>query len=386
MSKVARIACGILAGAALGCAALVPAWAADLKVGVVVSTTGPGAVLGIPYKNAFNALPATIAGKSVEFIVFDDTSDVTVGVKSARKLLDESKVDVLIGANSVPVTLALVQLAAEARVPHVSLSPIELDSVKHPWTFSVPQPIPLMMGAVVEDMKRKKVKTVGYIGFADAWGESVYKTLVEQGKPADLTLTSNERYQRTDVGVTAQILKVMKDNPDAVVVGGSGAPGALPHIALKERGYKGLIYNTHGSVSGDFIRIGGRSAEGAIAPAGPFLFAGQLPADSAVKPVATKYLNLYDKTYGAEARSPFAGYAFDAYLLLSAAMPEALKKASPGTPGFRAALRTALEENVKEVPGTQGVYSMKKSDHNGLDGRARVLVQVRDGKWVLNQD
>jgi branched-chain amino acid transport system substrate-binding protein len=243
-----------------------------------------------------------------------------------------------------------------------------------------------MMGAVLEDMKRKNIRTVGYIGFADAWGESVYKTLIEQGKPAGLDITSNERYQRNDVSVTMQALKIMTGKPDAVVVGGSGAPGALPHAALRERGYKGLIYNTHGSVSGDFIRIGGKNAEGAIAPAGPFLFAGQLPQSNPVKSIATEYLGLYDKSYGVGARSPFAGYAFDAFLILNAAMPEALKHAKPGTPEFRTALRAALEGNVKGVVGTQGVYSMTPADHNGLDGRARVLVEVQNGKWVLKND
>lgn len=161
-----------------------------------------------------------------------------------------------------------------------------------------------MIGAVLDDMKRNGVKTVGYIGFSDAWGESVYKALANQQVVDGLKVTTNERYQRNDVSVTTQALKVISTAPDAVLVGASGAPGALPHIALRERGYQGIIYNTHGSVSGDFIRIGKAGAEAAVAPTGPFLFAANLPDDSVIKPVAAKYLAMYDDARAASLRPP----------------------------------------------------------------------------------
>lgn len=374
-----------LASGALALALWAPAMTsvAAVSVGVVVSTTGPGAVLGIPYRNVFEILPKEIAGEPVNYVILDDASDVTTGVRNAKKLIDENQVDVLVGSNSVPVTRAMMQVAAESKLPHISLSPIELDAQEHPWTYSVPQPIGLMMGAILQHMNTHGVKNIGYIGFADAWGESVHKALEQQNIVNDLKLSSNERYQRNDVSVNTQALKAILAKPDAVVVGASGAPGALPHIALRERGYEGEIYNTHGSVSGDFIRIGSEHAEGAIAPTGPFLMAGQLPDSNPVKPVATHYLEQYDQAYGKEARSPFAGYAFDSYLLLSAALPHALKEAKPGTAEFRQALRDALETQVDEVIGTQGVYTMSPDDHNGLDERARVLVQVEQGKWKL---
>lgn len=380
MKVISKLAKGVAAAALFASGGMATA---QVTVGVVVSTTGPGAVLGIPYRNVFEILPKEIAGEPARYIVLDDASDVTTGVRNAKKLIDENKVDVLVGSNSVPVTRAIMQAAAEAQLPLLALSPMQLDGAEHPWTFGIPQPMPLMMGAVLEHMKQKDVKNVGYIGFADAWGEAVYKTLEQQDVVQGLKLTSNERYQRNDVSITTQALKIIAGKPDAVVVGGSGAPGALPHIALSERGYKSTVYNTHGSVSGDFIRIGGTHAEGAVAPTGPFLFAAQLPDDNPIKPVAAKYLAMYDDAYGAKARSPFAGYAFDAYLLLQAALPNALKAASPGSPEFRRALRDSLESNVKDVVGTQGVYAMTPRDHNGLDRRARVLVRVKDGKWEL---
>ena len=365
--------------------AMAAAVAQPVTVGVVASATGSGAVLGIPYKNVFEILPRTMGGQDVKYVFLDDTSDVTTGVKNARKLLDEDKVDVLVGSNSVPVTMAIMQLATETGVPHLSLSPIEVDAAKAPWTFGVPQPIGLMMGEVVEDMKKRGITQVAYIGFADSWGDAVYRTLIDQGAKAGMTITTNERYQRNDTSVTTQVLKMMQGNPQAVVVGASGAAGALPHMALNERGYKGLVYNTHGSVSPDFIRIGGAAAEGAQAPAGPYLFAGQLPDTNPIKPVAAKALARYDEAYGAKARSPFAGYAFDAYELLNAAVPVAAKNATPGTPQFRKALRDALENDVKEVVGTMGIYTMSPTDHNGLDERARVRVKVENGSWKVQQ-
>ena len=383
MKVIGKLANGMVAAALFASGGMA---AAQVTVGVMVSTTGPGAVLGIPYRNVFEILPKEIAGEPAQYIVLDDASDVTTGVRNAKKLIDENKVDVLVGSNSVPVTRAMMQAALEARLPLLALSPMQLDGAEHPWAFGIPQPMPLMMGAVLEHMKQSDVKNVGYIGFADAWGEAVHKTLEQQDVVPELRLTSNERYQRNDVSLTTQALKIIAGKPDAVVVGGSGAPGALPHIALSERGYKGTVYNTHGSVSGDFIRIGGTHAEGAVAPTGPFLFADQLPDENPIKPVAAKYLAMYDDAYGIKARSPFAGYAFDAYLLLQAALPQALKTASPGSPEFRRALRDSLEANVKDVTGTQGVYTMTPQDHNGLDHRARVLVRVKDGKWELMEE
>lgn len=360
--------------------------AAEISVGVIVSTTGPGAVLGIPYKNVFASLPNEIAGNPVKYVVLNDESEVTTGVRNAKKLIDETQVDVLVGSNSVPVTKALMRVAEESKIPLLSLGPIDLDAGSDPWTFSIPQPIPLMMGAVLQDMKESKVKKVAYIGFADAWGDSVHKALTEQNVVENLDITTNERYQRNDVSVIAQVLKVLSTNPDVVVVGASGAPSALPHIALREKGYKGVIYHTHGSVSGDFIRIGGSYVEGAIAPAGPFLFADQLSENNEVKTTASKYLALYDASYGKEARSPFAGYAYDAYLLLQAVLPEVLDQAKPGTEIFREKLRSALEQNAQEVVGTQGVYNMTVADHNGLDERARILVQVNNKQWLIKDN
>ena len=372
----------LLAGAAFGLWTIGAAWADTLNVGVVVSLTGPGAALGIPYRNVFQMLPKTLGGVDVNYHVLDDASDTTTGVKNARKLVDENKIDVLVGSGSLPVTLAMGAVIREGQVPQIALAPMDYDPARDIWTFSLPQPMGLMMAEVVDDMVRRKVGTVGYIGFADSWGDAVYKHLNEQAAKVGIKVLGNERYNRNDVSVIGQAVKLLAAKPDAVMVGGSGTPGALPHIAMRDSGYKGQMYNTHGSVSGDFLRVGGKSVEGTLAPAGPLLFADQLPAGHPVKPVAAAALEQYDKAYGASARSPFLGYAYDAYVLLSSVMPEVLKKAKPGSQAFRVALRDALEKNVRDVAGTQGVYSISRDNHNGLDRRARLLVQATGGRWV----
>jgi branched-chain amino acid transport system substrate-binding protein len=246
----------------------------------------------------------------------------------------------------------------------------------------VPQSTTLMMSAVVDHMKAKGVKTVGYIGFSDSWGDLVLKSLDQAAGPAGIKIVSNERYARADTSVTGQVLKVMAGDPDAVVIGGSGTGGALPHIGLVERGYQKQIYHNHGTVNREFIRVGGKNVEGAIAPTGPLIVAEDLPPDNSVKKVALDFITRYEQTFGPGSRNGFAGYSYDGFLLLDAAVPIAAKQAKPGTPEFRQAMRDALE-NVKNVVGTHGVYNMTPKDHNGLDERARVLVRVENGEWRL---
>jgi branched-chain amino acid transport system substrate-binding protein len=356
--------------------------AQEVTIGLTMGTTGPGASLGVHYKNAFQLMPKTIGGYPVKFIMLEDKTDATEAAKNARQLITEDKVDALMGSVAVPSTTQIAQIAAELKTPLMALSPVALPPEKLEWTFVVPQSTTLMMSAVVDHMKAKGVKTVGYIGFSDSWGDIVLKSLDQAAGPAGIMIVSNERYARADTSVTGQVLKVMAGDPDAVVVGGSGTGGALPHIGLVERGYQKQIYHNHGTVNREFIKVGGKAVEGAIAPTGPLIVAEDLPADNPVKKVALDFITRYEQTFGPGSRNGFAGYSYDGFLLLDAAVPVAAKQAKPGTPEFRQALRDALE-NVKNVVGTHGVYNMTPKDHNGLDQRARVLVRVENAEWRL---
>ncbi len=360
---------------------LVPA-VAEITIGVSVSTTGPGTSLGVPVSNTFGILPKTIGTEPVRYILLDDTSDPTAGAKIARRFASEDRVDVIIGSSTVPVAIAQGGVAGETRVPFIALCPIPIDPAKQPFAFAVPQPISLMTDAVVEHMRANNVKTVGFIGFADAWGDLTFKSMSASSQPAGIKITSNERFARNDTSVSAQMLKIVAGGPDAVFVGGAGTPSALPQIAAVERGFRKPLYHTHGVVNRDFIRVGGKSAEGAIAPTGPVVVAEQLPAEHPLKTVALEFLKRYEAAYGAGSRNAFAAYAYDAVTIITAAVPVAMKTAKPGTNEFRQAMRDAIE-GVKEVRGTHAVYTMSPTDHYGVDKRARVLVRVENGEWRL---
>ena len=371
------------AALALTCTLAAATAGAEITIGVSLGTTGPGASLGVPYKNAFQLIPKTLGGEPVRYIILDDESKPDNAAKNARKFVSEDKVDALMGSTGVPSAMAMAQVATEAKTPLIALTPLPpLPPERQQWTYIVPQPTELMMSAVAQHMKGKGIKTAGFIGFSDSWGDLVYNAITSLAPANGFTIVTNERYGRADTSVAGQVLKIVATTPDAVVVGGSGSPAATPQIALIERGFKGPIYHNHGTVNLPFIQTAKKAAEGAIAPTGALIVAEELPADFPTKAVSLDFVKRYEAAFGAGSRNAFAGYSYDGVLLLDAAAAVALKKAKPGTGEFREALRDALE-NLKNIIGTHGVYNMSPTNHNGLDERARVLVQVSNGEWRL---
>ena len=355
---------------------------ADINVGVIVSATGPAASLGIPEKNTFALMPTTIGGQKINYIVLDDASNPSEASKDARRLTSENKVDVIVGSTTTPASLAALEVAAETKTPIITMAPTPFAPDKAAWGFQTPQSIDIMSSALIEHMKANGVKTLAFIGYADAYGDVWWNTMSKAAEAAGLKFVAQERYQRADTSVTGQILKIVAANPDAVLIAGSGTPAVLPQATLADRGYKGRIYQTHGVANRDFLRVGGKNVEGTIFPVGPILVAEQLPDSNASKKTAMDYVVIYEKANGPNSRSTFGAHAWDAGLLLQRALPEALKKAQPGTPEFRVALRDALEAS-KEVVAAHGVFTMSPTDHQGLDTRARVLVKVENGDWKL---
>jgi branched-chain amino acid transport system substrate-binding protein len=356
----------------------------DINVGVTLSATGPAASLGIPERNTFELLPTTIAGQKVNWIVLDDASDTTKAVTNTRKLISEDKVDVIVGSTVTPNSLAMVDVVADAETPMISMAAsgriVDPANPKTKWVFKTPQNDSLMADAIAVSMKANGVKTLGYIGFADAYGESWLAEIKRSAQTAGIKVVAEEKYNRTDASTTGQVLKLIAANPDAVLVGASGTPAATPQKELSARNYKGKVYQTHGVANPDFLRVVGKEGNGTILPCGPMLVYEQLPTGNPIKKSAADYITKYEAKYGT--RSTFGGHAWDAYLLLAHAIPEALKKTKPGTKEFRAALRDGLE-NAKDVVATHGVFNMTPQDHNGLDNRARVMLKIEDGKWVL---
>jgi branched-chain amino acid transport system substrate-binding protein len=376
-----RLRLGVLALAALTSLAA----QAQMKVGVIASATGPTAVVGIPQKNTAALLPKKIGNVEVQYTVYDDASDPTQSVVLVKKLLNEEHVDAIIGPSGSPNAMATLQFIAEAKTP--LLAPVGTPAVVLPmdenkrWVYKTTQNDSLISEALVGHMVKSGVKTVGYIGLSDAYGESWYRTFVPMAERAGLKLVANERFQRSDQSVIGQAAKIIGANPDAVLVGAAGGSTVLPQTTLVERGYKGRVYQTHGAATPDFVRLGGKNVEGTVMAASLMLVLDQIADSNPSKKVAQDYIAAYEKLYGSKPAT-FGANVYDAGLLLQHAVPEAAKKAKPGTPEFRAALRDALE-NTKELVGTQGVYNMTPQDHAGFDKRGRVLMTLKNGAWQL---
>lgn len=373
----------LLMTAALALASLA---SAEVRIGVVVSSTGSAASLGIPEKNTVALLPQTIGGEKINYIILDDASDTTTAVTNTRKLIQDSKVDLILGTTTTPASLAMIDVAAESKTPMISLAASEaiikpIDA-KKTWVFKTPQTDAIMAAAIIDHMAKNGVKTLGYIGFNDAYGEGWYNEIKKNADRKNIKIVANERYGRNDSSVTGQSLKLVAAKPDAVLIGASGVPAVLPQKTLDDRGYKGKIYQTHGVANADFLRVGGKDVEGAILPVGPVLVADQLPDTNPTKKVGLGYFNQYEAKYGKGTVSGFGGHMWDAGLILKKAIPVALKKAKPGSAEFRAALRDAIE-GTRNVIGVHGIFNFSSTDHLGLDARSRVMVQIVNGDWKL---
>ncbi|MDU6240862.1 MAG: ABC transporter substrate-binding protein [Bradyrhizobium sp.] len=353
----------------------------EITIGITTTTTGPGAALGIPERNALEFVPKEIGGVPLKVIVLDDGGDPTTATTNARRFVTESKADIIMGSALTPPTIAVSNVANEAGIPHFGLAPFPVTPERMKWSVVMPQPVPIMGKVLYEHMKAHNIKTVGYIGYSDSYGDLWFNDLKNQGVPMGITIVDEERFARPDTSVTGQVLKLVAANPDAILVGASGTAAALPQTELRERGYQGLIYQTHGAASMDFIRIAGKAAEGVIMASGPVM-SPETQDDSALTKKPGLELNkAYEGKYGPNSRSQFAGHSYDAFEILKRVIPVALKTAKPGTPEFREAIRQALLSE-KDLAASQGVYNFTEKDRSGLDDRARIILTVKDGKYV----
>jgi len=355
---------------------------ADITIGISVTTTGPAAALGIPERNALEFVPKEIGGVPLKVIVLDDGGDPTTATTNARRFVTESKADIIMGSSTTPPSIAISNVANEAGIPHFGLAPFPITPERAKWSVSMPQPIPIMGKVLYQHMKAHNVKTVGYIGYSDSYGDLWFNDFKAQAVPMGMTMVDEERFARPDTSVTGQVLKLVAANPDAILVGASGTAAALPQTELRERGYQGLIYQTHGAASMDFIRIAGKAAEGVLMASGPVMDPEDQPDSALTKKPGLALNAAYEAKYGPNSRSQFAGHSYDAFEVLKRIIPTALKTAKPGTPEFREAIRQAwLSE--RDIAASQGVYNFTEKDRYGLDDRSRILLTVKDGKYTL---
>lgn len=356
---------------------------ADITIGISLPLTGPASGLGIPMGNAIKLWPQSIAGEKLKVIVLDDATDPTKGVNNAKRFVTEDKVDIIMGSAATPVVIPMAGVAFESQTPQYMFSPGVLQAGRDTWSFRLPQGNAVMSHAIIEHMKKQGIKTVGFLGYTDAYGESWLKDFQDQSAALNgPKVVATERFARSDTSVTAQALKLTSANPDAMLIVASGSGAAMPHKAVVERGYKGKIYQTHAAATRDLMRVGGKDVEGAFVVSGPAVIAEQLPANHPSKAIAQKFVDQYEAAYGKGNRNQFAAHAFDAILVLEKVIPVALKKAKPGTPEFRAALRDATEQMGRTVI-SHGVLNYTKDNHWGYTTETGVILKVVNGDWKV---
>ena len=357
---------------------------ADLTIGVNLSTTGPAASLGIGEKNAVTLGPSVIAGHKVRYVIYDDTTDTTTAVQNVKRLISEEKIDLLIGPTTSPTTQAVIEAVSGSKTPMISLSPgpavISATDEKRKWVFSAPASDDVYAATMIRHMVKKGVKTVAVIAVDDAYGENCTNALKKLADSKGIKILTIEKYKRADTSTTAQVLKAIQGNPDAVYIASSGTPAALPHVGLIDRGYKGKIYQSGGAANAEFLRVGGKALEGSFMLAPPVLVAEQFPAKYPATKEALEFVKAYEGKFGP--RSMFAALAWNAVKITESTVPKALKSGKPGTEKFRAALRDAIEK-TKGLKGAGTVYSFSPTDHSGINEYGICVMKVESGKWKL---
>ncbi|SMP47292.1 amino acid/amide ABC transporter substrate-binding protein, HAAT family [Desulfonatronum zhilinae] len=359
-----------------------PAWAADpIKIGAILSATGPASFLGEPERNTLHMLQDQIneqgglLGRPLEVIIYDDETEVNKAVSAANRLLSRDRVVAAIGATTSGNTLAVMPRFSSARIPLVSMAAAErIVKPINPWVFKTPQSDRHAVIKILEHAKLEEFGNIAILTVSDGFGQAGREVLQELLPAYGMNLVADEIYGPRDTDMTPQLTKVRGLNPDAIIVWGTN-PG--PAVIARNRVQLGMqtpMYMSHGVASKRFIELAGEAAEGLILPAGRLAVADQLPEDHPQKALLLEYIQAYEARFNAEV-STFGGYAYDALMLIV----EAVNRAGEATPQ---AIRDNLEQ-VSGFVGTGGIFEMSPEDHNGLDERAFVMVRITNGDWEL---
>lgn len=359
----------------------------EIRIGVLVSSTGPAAVVGLPQQNTVGLMPRQLDGVSIVYDVLDDGGNPTATVKNARKLIEQDHVDVILGPSLSPNAVAVMGIAADAKTPMIAAC--GTDAVILPmnatrrWIFKTAQTDEIILEPEISNMQQHHVRRLGLLRLNDSLGQEWAYALKPLAAKAGLQLVADEQYERVSNSIDAQAIKVIEAKPDAVLIAAVGGSAAMAQSTLRKLGYRGLIYQTDGAATPDFIRLTGSSAAETLMAASPLQVVHQLPDSNPFKATGLAYVDAYKKMYG-KSPATFGANIYDGWLLLQRALPSVLAKDRPGTPAFRAALRNALE-STKGLIGTQGEFNMTPSNHNGMDARSALMMTVKDGRWKLLQ-
>ncbi|MFP3998820.1 MAG: ABC transporter substrate-binding protein [Desulfobacterales bacterium] len=350
------------------------------KIGGVFSVTGPASFLGDPEKKSMELAideineSGGVDGRKLEAEIYDTEGDPSKTVTSVTKLINKDRATAIIGPSLTPTTLAVVPMVERAKLPFVSCAAGNkiVEPVK-PWVFKTAQSDIQAVASIYEHIKQRDIKKVAIITVANAFGESGKEQLIEQASDFGLTVVRSESFGAGDSDMTAQLTKIRREDPGAIICWGTNPGPAVVAKNVKQLELEIPLYQSHGVASPKFIELAEDAAEGIFLPTGKILVAEQLPEDDPQKKVLSRYIEAYESRYD-ETVSGFGGYAYDAIYLLAEAMK--------GTDGDKEKIRENLE-NISDHAGISGVFNFSKTDHNGLDPSAFVMVRIKDGKWEL---
>ncbi len=368
-------ASGALVGAA-------PAALAQVRIGSVVSATGPASFLGEPerrtleiYVERVNA-EGGVNGEPLELVVYDDEGDANKARTFASRLIDNDEVVAIIGGTTTGTTMAVVPLAEDAEVPFVSMAgAVTIVEPVRPFVFKTPPTDRMACEKIFADMKAKGIARIGMISGTDAFGSSMREQCLKTAEAQGIEVVADESYGPRDSDMTPQLTKIRgASGIQAVLNPGFGQGPAIVTRNRKQLGIDLPLYQSHGVASKSFIELAGEAAEGVRLPASALLVAEQLPDDDPQKAVLVGYKRTFEEATG-QPVSTFGGHAYDALMILV----DAVKRAGEAEPS---AIRDAIEATQGFV-GTAGVVNMTPEDHMGLDLGAFRMLEIRDGGWTL---
>ena len=350
------------------------------KIGGIFSVTGPASFLGDPEKKsmelAIEEINAAggVDGRMLEPVIYDTEGDPSKTVMAVGKLINRDRVTAIIGPSRTPTTLAVTPMIKRAELPFISCAAGNkiVEPVK-PWVFKTAQSDIQAVASIYEHIRQRDIQKVGIITVANSFGESGKEQLLAQAGDFGITVVSSQSFGASDTDMTAQLTKIRQEKPGAIICWGTNPGPAVVAKNAKQLGIEIPLYQSHGVASPKFIELAGDAAEGIFLPTGKILVADLLADDDPQKQVLADYINAYESKYN-ETVSGFGGYAYDAVHLLARAME--------GTNGDKAEIRKNLE-TIKDHTGISGVFNFSKTDHNGLDPSAFVMVRIKDGKWEL---
>jgi branched-chain amino acid transport system substrate-binding protein len=362
------------------------ALAGTIKIGVIVTLTGPNSGAGLPEGRAIGLMPKQIANDTIQYIVLDDAGNPAKAVQDAKELFADDNVDALIGPSGTPPTMAIEDLINQYQVPTITMAGAGIvvqPPAKRQWIFKVPPSNDSQIGPIADYMLAHNQHTIALISFNDAYGESYVKSEVPIFAAKGIKIVSTQWFVRSDTSVSGQALSIVSAAPDAVLVNASNAPAVLPEATLRQLGYTGTFYQTAGVANQDFIKIGGANVEGTIVAATPVVVAEQLPASDPNKPAAMDFVQAYSTVAPTDPHDLFGAFGWDAGKRILAGIPAASAAAAPGTPAFRTALRAAIE--TEHLPGANGLFAPSATDHTGMTSAAIHLMKIENGKFILLQ-